>query len=445
MTATPQQRVPALRFKDDQGEDYPDWDMVKFSSLYSFKTTNSFARDKLNYTSGSVRNIHYGDIHTRYKARFQIKDERVPYLNPDIDLSKIPASSYCKEGDLAIADASEDYSAIGKTIELVDLNNEAVLSGLHTLLARLASNRLHIGYGAYMMASGVVKQQIRKIAHGTKVLGISVGRMKMVELSVPHILEQQKIVAFLSAVDSKIEELNKKKSLLEQYKKGMMQKLFSREIRFNDEDGRDYPNWEIVKFGNLYSFKRTNSFSRDKLNYTGGSVRNIHYGDIHTRYKARFQIKEEQVPFFNPDIDLSKVSASSYCKEGDLAIADASEDYTAIGKTIELVDLNNEPVLSGLHTLLARLDSDRIHVGYGAYMMASNVVKQQIRRIAHGTKVLGISAGRMKKVELPVPCIKEQQKIANFLSAIDSKIELVAGQIEQARSFKQGLLQQMFI
>ncbi len=224
-----------------------------------------------------------------------------------------------------------------------------------------------------------------------------------------------------------------------------MQKLFSQKICFKDEQGNEYPDWEEIELGDLYKFISTNSYSREKLNYNHGKVRNIHYGDIHTKFKARFKLAKEYVPFINTDVNLDKVTQDKYCHVGDLVIADASEDYDDIGKAIELLNLNGEQVLAGLHTLLARLVSDNIYIGYGSYMMVCEFVRKQIMRIAQGTKVLSISTGRMNKIKLPIPSKTEQQKIANFLSAIDRKIDLVGTELKLAKSFKKGLLQQMFI
>lgn len=298
----------------------------------------------------------------------------------------------------------------------------------------------------YLLQTRHIKKQFFSELTGTTIKNLGIRSIKGTKIFLStESKEQQKIAAFLSLVDTKIEQFGKKKDLLEQYKKGMMQNLFSQEIRFKDEQGNDYSDWEELELGDLYKFISTNSYSREKLNYDHGMVRNIHYGDIHTKFRARFKVAEEHVPFINKDVSLEKVTQDKYCQIGDLVIADASEDYADIGKTIELLDLNGEQVLAGLHTLLARLLSDDIYIGYGSYMVASEFVRKQIMRIAQGTKVLSISTGRMNKIKLTIPSKKEQQKIADFLSVIDKKIELVAAELEKAQTFKKGLLQQMFI
>ena len=123
-------------------------------------------------------------------------------------------------------------------------------------------------------------------------------------------------------------------------------------------------NWMTKLYGDVYSFYSTNSLSRDKLNYESGEVFNIHYGDIHTKFSTLFDLTKELVPLINIEVDLSKYSEEKYCQEGDLVIADASEDYADIGKTIELINLNNERILAGLHTFLARPNKDEIARGF---------------------------------------------------------------------------------
>ena len=189
---------------------------------------------------------------------------------------------------------------------------------------------------------------------------------------VPKLTEQIKIATFLSAVDKRINLLQKKKVELEQYKKGVMQKIFSQEIRFKDDNGQKFPKWDKKRLGDVYSFKVTNSYSRENLNYDHGSVKNIHYGDIHTRFATLFDVINEYVPFINSAVELRKISDDCYLREGDLIFADASEDYNDIGKCIEIVNLNNEYVLAGLHTLLARPKDSFMSIGFGGYLMKSN-------------------------------------------------------------------------
>ncbi|MBK7370906.1 MAG: restriction endonuclease subunit S [Saprospiraceae bacterium] len=154
---------------------------------------------------------------------------------------------------------------------------------------------------------------------------------------------------------------------------------------------------------------------------------------------------EEVVPYVNPNVDLSKLKDENYCQEGDLVIADASEDYADIGKSIELIKLNNEKVVAGLHTFLARPNKTKMYIGFSGYLVQAPYVRKQVMTIAQGTKVLSLSPGRLGKVKLEIPCVEEQQKIANYLSTIDTKIESVANQITQTQAFKKGLLQGMFV
>jgi len=128
-----------------------------------------------------------------------------------------------------------------------------------------------------------------------------------------------------------------------------------------------------------------------------------------------------------------------------LIFADASEDVPDVGKCIELVNINGEKVLAGLHTILARPDIKKVAGGFGGYLMASNGIRKQIMKISQGSKVTSISSTRLGEIEIELPCPGEQTKIANFLSAIDTKINHTQTQIEKAERWKKGLLQKMFV
>lgn len=262
---------------------------------------------------------------------------------------------------------------------------------------------------------------------------------------VPTIAEQKKITEFLSSIEDKIHHLIKKRALLKSYMEGLIQQIFSRRLRFKDANGQSFSAWEQKNLGDVLSFHVTNSFSRSLLNYEVGTVKNIHYGDIHTKFKSNFILDQEVVPYINEEVDLSKIPLSSYCKVGDLIIADASEDYKDIGKSIEIVNLNNETVLAGLHTIIASDKNRSFALGFKGYLMQSRKVRLQIMTMATGVSVLGISKGNIARIEIELPSIAEQVKIADFLTAIDSKITLVTKLLHQTQQFKKGLLQQLFV
>ena len=163
---------------------------------------------------------------------------------------------------------------------------------------------------------------MQRVATKTAVPYMNKENCNSIPVTYPSLPEQQKIASFFTAVDIKIQQLTKKRTLLETYKKGLMQKLFSQQLQFKDEEGNDYPNWEKKKFSEVFTFINTNSFSRSQLNYTKGTVKNIHYGDIHTKFQSNFNIKNEVVPYVNGEIDLQKISNECFCIEGDLIIAD---------------------------------------------------------------------------------------------------------------------------
>ena len=220
--------VPKLRFTSYSNE----WESHKLGDILTFYSTNSFSREKLNYESGNVKNIHYGDIHTKFPTILSISGNKdVPFINNDIDLSKYKDDQYLQEGDLIIADASEDYSDIGKAIEVKDINDEKVLAGLHTILARDEKNITINGFKGYLFLTEDLKTNIKRIANGISVLGISKNNLSKLTVNIPNKNEQQKIVDFISSIDKKIELLEDKHTYYQDFKKYLMQQIFAQKLR----------------------------------------------------------------------------------------------------------------------------------------------------------------------------------------------------------------------
>ncbi len=162
------------------------------------------------------------------------------------------------------------------------------------------------------------------------------------------------------------------------------------------------------------------------------------------RYKSNFNITAEEVPYIT-NIATNKIPEECFCKEGDLIIADASEDYNDIGKAIEVVNLDNQKLLAGLHTYILRDNKNITAKGFKGYFMQSYEVRLQMMKVATGISVLGITKGNLSKVIIHLPAKEEQQKIANFLTRIDDKTNAVGRQLEQTQLYKKGLFQQMFV
>jgi type I restriction enzyme S subunit len=239
----------------------------------------------------------------------------------------------------------------------------------------------------------------------------------------PSLPEQQKIASFLSTVDEKIQQLTQKKELLEQYKKGVMQQLFSGKLRFKNENGNDYPDWEFPHANILFKSISDKDHNSDL--------------PILAITQDRGAIPRELIDY---NMIVSEKSVASYkvVQVGDFIIS-----LRSFQGGIEYS--NYKGICSSAYNIL-RPTSDNVNkVFYKRYLKTEKYIRQ-----LH-SKLEGIRDGKMisfkyfSEIKLPFPCFKEQQKIATYLSSIDTKIKAVNNQITQSQSFKKGLLQQMFV
>jgi type I restriction enzyme S subunit len=423
--------APKLRFKEFDG----DWGKKKFSEQFNFHNTNSYSRALLA-EQGEIMNIHYGDIHTKFSMLFDVKEEAVPFLSGEVDTNKIAENQFLQVGDLVIADASEDYKDIGKAIEVINLDNQKVVAGLHTYIARPVE-RCAIGFNGYLMQTFEVREQIKKLATGISVLGISKTNLGKVELKIPCLAEQTKIASFLSAVDEKISQLSQKLHLLSQYKQGMMKKLFSQQIRFKADDGSQFEEWvtKTIKELNLY-------------------ISDGNYGEL---YPTSAQFVSHGVPFIRAnniknlkvtkndmrfiDENLHQILNSGHLKTNDIIVTTRGD----IGM-VALVDSSHEGSnINAQICLLRVVDQSQLSPQFLLYFLDSSFGQKQFKELQTGTALKQLPKKSLDKIITLVPSINEQTKIANFLSAIDQKIDVVSEQLKQAKLWKKGLLQQMFV
>lgn len=419
-------RAPEVRFPV-----FKDlWENKKYGDIFSFFSTNSLSRDNLNYQSGEVYNIHYGDIHKSFKTIFDLSLEAVPYINEEVDLSRIKKENYCQVGDLVIADASEDYNDIGKTIEIINLDNQKVIAGLHTFLARpRKDNTIALGFSGYLLQTWRIRKQIMTIAQGTKVLGLSIGRLSKIKLTIPSLPEQQKIASFLSTVDKKINLLASKIEHLEQYKKGVVQKIFKQEIRFKDENGNDFPEWEKKTLGDFLTEHKENSTGKEEV----FSV-SVHKGLIN------------QIEHLGRSFAAKNTSNYNLVKPGDIVYTKSPTGEFPWG-IIKQSKLDENVIVSPLYGVFTPQTSALGYILDALFespINTSNYLHSIVQKGAKNTINITNTTFLSKKIKLPVS-EKEQTKIANFLSSLDQKINLHKTQLEKMKKWKKGLLQKMFV
>ena len=418
-------KIPALRFPEFEGE----WEEKRLEDISKgvMYGMNSAAIP----FDGVNKYLRITDIDEESRAFVPN-----PLTSPE---GKIEDKYKLKEGDIVF---TRTGASTGKSYLFRETDGNLYFAGFLIKFSIIKSVPYFV-YSSTFRSSYLKWVQVMSMRSGQP--GINAEEYKSLKIALPPLPEQQKIATFLTTIDTRIQQLSRKKALLEQYKKGVIQQIFSQEIRFKDEEGKEFPEWEEKQLGAVFTFCQTNSLSRSLLNYERGAVKNIHYGDIHTKFPTIFDLSKEEVPFINESVDLSKIADENYCKVGDLIIADASEDYKDVGKAIEIVNLAGQTLLAGLHTLIVRDVKNQTVTGFKGYMMKTYNVRQQIMRLATGVSVLGISKGNLSKVKVPLPSLSEQQKIASFLSAIDRQINLVSQQLERMKTFKKGLLQQIFV
>ena len=201
---------------------------------------------------------------------------------------------------------------------------------------------------------------------------------------------------------------------------------------FNDD-------WKKINLKSVFNYYSTNSLSREQLS-NSGIIKNIHYGDIHRKFSTIVDINRHVDSFIK---DLNYKNKNELCKNYDLIFADASEDYEGIGKAIELINVDFNTV-SGLHTILARDVQNSFAPKFKGYYFNSPIIHNQIRVLANGFKVYGISKETINKLNVNIPSKNEQTKIANTLELLDKKIELQSKKIEDLKLFKKGLIKEFY-
>lgn len=196
-------------------------------------------------------------------------------------------------------------------------------------------------------------------------------------------------------------------------------------------------DWNIDTLGEMFRPFTSASFSREEMNAQSG-IACVHYGDIHKRFGSIVDLDSEKLPL----ISVEKAHAYKLLKDGDLLLADASEDDEGIGKSIVVI-VGNHKAIAGLHTIPLRPRKD-LDTRFPSYLFTGKLVKRQIEKLSEGTKVNSISFAKIKDVFIPFPPTKEEQsRIASALFDIDTLIRDLDRTIEKKQNIRQGAMEQL--
>jgi type I restriction enzyme S subunit len=257
--------------------------------------------------------------------------------------------------------------------------------------------------------------------------GINAEEYKSYKFKLPTLPEQQKIASFFTAIDEKITQLKQKKILLEQYKKGVMQKIFLQQIRFKDDNGQEYPKWEKIKLGS-FLIQKIREVPKPNSPYLAIGVRSHCKGTFQRINSDPDKIEMDKL-FVIKKYDL--VVNITFAWEGAIALAKEEDEGGLVSHRFPTYIFNEDKVL-GI---------------YFQYVFIQKNFRELLDLISPG------GAGRNRvlnkkdflKLTCDIPMVKEQTKIANFLTAIDDKINHTETQIEKAKVWKKGLMEQMFV
>lgn len=405
---------PKLRFKEFD----EDWNSIAIGNFLKIKSGLGFKAEE--YTTKEeirllqIENVGYGAVKWTHNVKF------VPCNYLDVHKELV-----LKEGDLVLA---LNRPVTNDQLKIAKLTKEDSPSILYQRVGKLDFLKEGIDRDfIFQIFQKDVKSYVLNSSIGSDQPFISTTDLYKHKLCIPSKEEQTKIASFLSAVDEKISQLTKKHELLSQYKQGMMQKLFSQQIRFKADDGSEFGEWETTTLGQTGKFIGGGTPSKENSEFWEGSIPWISSSDL--TEESIFKIN---ITRFISQNALNQ-SATKLVPANSILIV----SRVGVGK---VAITPNEICTSQDFTSLTLHKGSSI---FFAYLIKS--LTPYLLEMNQGTSIKGFIKDDLANLELKIPCIEEQTKIANFLSAIDQKIEGMAQQIEQAKQWKKGLLQQMFV
>lgn len=407
---------PKLRFKDEQGREYPEWKRQKLGNIFVQTNNYSTLDDKKELYSLTVENGITPKTE-RYDRSFLVK----------------------KNDKFKIVHKNEFvYNPMNMTIGAVGYNNlrkDIIVSGYYVVMK---SNNVSTNeYWYNWLKSPKTIRLFKQKATGSLIekQRIQFSTFEKIKADIPSLPEQQKIADFLTTVDRQIDIQSQRVEAMKTRKKGLLQKIFSQEIRFKNEQGQVYPEWIVQKLEELVSMHarigwqnlRTSEFlnSGDYYLVTGTDFVNgkIDFSTCHYIGKERFE-QDKKIQLDNDNILITK--------DGTL------------GK-VAYVDILPKPTTLNAGIFCLKSKKQNINMKYLFQYLRGPFMMQYCNRHSTGGTIKHLNQGVLITFPVPLPSLSEQQKIADFLTAVDHQIEVEEKRLETMKTIKKGLLQQMFI
>ena len=287
----------------------------------------------------------------------------------------------------------------------------------------------------HLLRTNKIQRSFESNLTGSTIKNLSLKTLRETKIIIPTSKEEQaKIANFLTSVDEKLNLLIQKKEALEEYKKGMMQKIFSQEIRFKDENGEDFEEWEEKRLGEV----------GDTYNgLSGKSKDDFVQGKPYIQYKQIFDDSKIDISRFQY-VSIKENDKQNKVKFGDAFFTVSSETPNEIGTASVLLDNVDDLYLNSFCFGYRANSMEQLNPYFSRFLFRSPLFRTEIVKLAQGSTRFNMSKIQLLKIKVLLPSRQEQIKIATFLSAIDEKIELVSTQIEETKEYKKGLLQGMF-
>ncbi|NQT78289.1 MAG: restriction endonuclease subunit S [Bacteroidetes bacterium] len=405
-----------------------DWTIIEFGNVFSFLKTFSFSRKQLTdeKTNNEIQNIHYGDIHSTFDNKIlDFKTEkRIPYLKDGFiskelfDDAEFPA---LQDGDLIIADASEDYEGVCDCIEIKNINERKVISGLHTFAARGNNKNITIGFRTFVLDHQQVIRQLRRIATGISVYGVSKTNLSRVKIALPPLYEQKAIARLLSTWDTAINQNNQLIAQKELLKKWLMQNLLTGKKRlkgFGEE-------WETRLLKDVL-IPISRPVDKPSSSFLALGIRSHGKG---TFLKHDFEPSKIAMETLYTVRESDLIVNITFAWEGAIAIVKKHDDGALVSHRFPTYNFNHE---TGI-------------VDYFRHLILQPKLRYLLDLISPG------GAGRNRvlnkkdflKLEVKIPAPEEQTAIAQVLQAADKEIQLLNTKTDKLSEQKRGMMQQL--